>query len=171
MNYLVRTLLLGITAGFAVDAMADARLDAQLRPVKGSANASTIALSLVNVGDQVAFVSRASLPNANARGMLLHDSFVVEKKNAGSIEYIGIVVDEIPVGDSSVPISAGGELTVEVELDKSYRMSPGTSYRVTLRTPIAYTSGEDSGASDAHLGRRGVKWNEARPVPLSINVP
>ncbi|WP_312320375.1 hypothetical protein [Stenotrophomonas sp.] len=171
MNYLLRALLLGIAAGFAMDAMADARLDVQLVPVKGSENASTVALSLVNVGDQVAFVSRASLPGANARGMLLNDAFVVNEESAGSIEYIGIMLDEIPVDRGSVPISAGGELVVEVELDKSYRISPGTSYNVSLRTPIAYSSGEGPGASEAHFGRRGVRWSEVKPAPLRINVP
>ncbi|WP_282298005.1 hypothetical protein [Stenotrophomonas sp. PS02289] len=171
MNYLLRALLLGIAAGLAMDAMADARLDVQLGPVKGSANASTVALSLVNVGDQVALVSLASLPSVNARGMLLNDAFVVKKENAGSIEYIGIMLDEIPVDRGSVPISAGGALVVEVELDKSYRVSPGTSYNVALRTPIAYANADDSGVSDGLLERRGVKWNEVKPPPLRINVP
>lgn len=160
MNLPIRVTLLVVALGCSANAVAGARLQAEILPVSGGRGAS-IELKLVNVGDRAAVVWGPSLPQPNARGMLLDDFFVVTLPDGAEAEYFGILSDRLPVAPTLVSLPAGGTFSVEVALDKSYRLAPGAGYRVALRLPVGYRSDE---APDG-------AWTPVSPVPLLIVVP
>ena len=160
MNLPIRVTLLAVAFGCSANAIADARLQAEILPVSGGRGAS-IELKLVNVGDRAAVVCGSCLPQPNARGMLLDDFFVVTLPDGAEAEYFGIFSDRLPVAPTLVSLPAGGTFSVEVALDKSYRLAPGAGYRVALRLPVGYRSDE---APDG-------AWTHVPPVPLLIVMP
>lgn len=160
MNLPIRVTLLAVALGYNANAMADARLQAEILPVSDGRGTS-IELKLVNVGDRAALMWGPSLPQPNARGMLLDDFFVVTQPDGGEAEYVGILSDTLPVAPTLVPLPAGGTFRVQVALDRSYRLAPGAGYRVALRTPVGYRSNEATDGS----------WIPVSPVSLLIVVP
>lgn len=160
MNLPIRVTLLAVALGCSANAIADARLQAEILPVSGGPGAS-IELKLVNVGDRAAVVCGPCLPQPNARGMLLDDFFVVTLPDGAEAEYVGILTDRLPVAPTLASLPAGRWFSVEVALDKSYRLEPGAGYRVALRLPVGYRSDE---AADG-------AWISVSPVPLLIVMP
>lgn len=152
-------------------ANADARLQVEIVPGRGALSETSIALNLLNVGDQTALVDKSSIPTVNGRGMLLDDPFILKQEDGREAEFIGIMRDTLPEVSRSFSIPAGGTFSVDIELAKGYRLSPGLSYKVSLRAPVSYRSGEGRSGSAKSSQQRADKWISAYPAARTIVVP
>ena len=143
MNFPNKVIIIVIALFISGAANAGARLQVEIVPGRGGLTETSIALKLLNVGDQTAFVDKSSVPTVNGRGMLLDDPFILKQEDGREAEFIGIMRDTLPEVSRLLSIPAGGTFRVDIELAKGYRLSPGLSYKVSLRAPVSYRSGED----------------------------
>lgn len=171
MNLPIRVAIMAITLCSSSVAMADARLQVEIVPAKGAPGETSVTLKLVNVGDQGAVVAKSSLPTVNGRGMLLDDPFIVTQQDGREVEFFGIMRDTLPEAPSLFSIPAGASFSLDMDLAKSYRLSPGLSYKVGLRAPISYRSGEGRDGSAESLQQQANKWISAYPAARTIVVP
>lgn len=171
MNLPIKVAIIAISLCSSSVAMADASLQVEIVPAKGGLSETSIALRLVNVGDQGAVVDKSSLPIANGRGMLLDDPLIVKQQDGREVEFFGIMRDALPEAPSFLSIPAGSTFSVDIELAKSYRLSPGLSYKVGLRAPISYRSGEKTNGAAGSPQQQVGKWKSAYPPARTIVVP
>lgn len=171
MNMPVKAAIMVIALCSSGVAMADARLQVEIVPGTGRLGEASVALKLVNVGDQRAMVPKSSLPAVNGRGMLLDDPFIVKQQDGREVEFFGIMRDTLPEAPSFLSIPAGGSFSLDMDLAKSYRLSPGLSYTIGLRAPISYRSGEGRNEAAGSLQQQSSKWTRAYPAARTIVVP
>lgn len=152
-------------------AMADARLQVEIVPVKGEVGETSIALKLLNVGDQVAVVAESSLPMLNARKMLLDDPFIVKQQDGREVQFFGIMRDALSETQSTLSIPPGGIFSLDINLASGYSLSPGLSYTIGLRAPISYRTAEGRNAAAGPLKQQASKWESTYPAPRTIVVP
>lgn len=152
-------------------AMADARLQVELVPLKGEGGETSIALKLLNVGDQVAVVAESSLPMLNARKMLLDDPFIVKQQDGREVQFFGIMRDSLAETPKFFSIPSGGSFRLDVDIASGYRLSPGMSYTISLRAPISYHTGVGRNTAAGPLEQRSIKWQSAYPASRTIVVP
>lgn len=171
MNLPIKVAIMAIALCSSSVAMADARLQVEIVPAKGGLGETSVTLKLVNVGDQGAMVAKSSLPTVNGRGMLLDDPFIVKQQDGREVEFFGIMRDTLPEAPSLFSIPAGASFSLDMDLAKSYRLSPGLSYKVGLRAPISYRSGDGRNGSAESLQQQASKWISAYPAARTIVVP
>lgn len=170
-NLPIKVAIIAIALCSSNVARADARLQVEIVPDKSGGSETSIALKLVNVGDQGAVVDKFSLPRVNGRGMMLDDPFLVKQQDGREAEFFGIMGDSMPRTPETLSIPAGGTFSLDIELAKSYRLFPGMSYKISLRAPISYRSGEDGigSAKSSHL--KSSEWIGVYPSARTIVVP
>ncbi len=152
-------------------AMADARLQVEIVPLKGDLGETSIALKLSNVGDQVAVVAESSLPTLNARKMLLDDPFIVKQQDGREVQFFGIMRDTLSETPSSLSIPPGGSFSLDINLASGYSLSPGLGYTIGLRAPISYRTADGRNAEAGPIKRQSGKWQSAYPAPRTVVVP
>ena len=152
-------------------AMADARLQVEIVPLKGDLGETSIALKLSNVGDQVAVVAESSLPTLNARKMLLDDPFIVKQQDGREVQFFGIMRDTLSETPSSLSIPPGGSFSLDINLASGYSLSPGLGYTIGLRAPISYRTADGRNAEAGPIKRQSGKWQSAYPAPRAVVVP
>lgn len=171
MNLPIKVAIIAISLCSSSVVMADARLQVEIVPAKSGGGETSIALRLANVGDQGAVVDKFSLPKINGRGMMLDDPFIVKQQDGREAEFFGIMGDSMPRTPQTLSIPAGGTFSLDIELAKSYRLSPGVTYKIGLRAPISYRSGEGGIGSTKSLHPKSGEWIGVYPSARTIVVP
>ncbi len=154
--------------------IAAGRLHVQLRQPAQSAQLPEQAMRLQviaqNDGDQAVELLDQSFPRLNRQGLMMNNVLSLRDASGSEAPYYGIYVNlENAPKDDYVIIAPGQRLVITVDLQRNYRLTPGQTYTVSLRSPVLHLNRPRSAFADASRDSLRAAWQQATANTVHID--
>ncbi|WP_115510104.1 hypothetical protein [Xanthomonas arboricola] len=155
-------------------AIAAGRLQVQLKQPTPSAQlpeqVTRLQIVAQNDGDQAVELLDQSFPRLNRHGSMMNNVLSVRDASGNEAPYNGIYVNlEGAPEDTYVTIAPGQRLVITVDLQRNYRLTPGQTYTVSLRSPVLHLSRPRAAFADASRDALRAAWQKAMANTVHVD--
>ncbi|APP78668.1 hypothetical protein XGA_3788 [Xanthomonas hortorum ATCC 19865] len=155
-------------------AIAAGRLHVQLEQAAHSAQlpeqATRLQIVAQNDGDQAVELFDQSFPRLNRHGSMMNNVLSVRDASGNEAPYNGIYVNlEGAPEDTYVTIAPGQRLVITVDLQRNYRLKPGQTYTVSLRSPVLHLNRPRAAFADASRDALRAAWQQATANTVHVD--
>lgn len=169
-------LLISLVTAQSVQAIG--RLSVELRPISKEVQTQlgvsdgVVEFELKNTGDEAIEVDKDRIPVTMKDGKLMSAAFVVTGPDGVEVAYLGAFVEYIDDSLRTEIIQPGKKIVERVHLAKSYQITAGKVYTVSMRNPVRYLDRprEHMPKASASDLRSLLKSEEITPIKITIGV-
>ncbi len=172
----VSLLLTGLVVGQSAQAIG--KLSVELRTAnqdsqeKLGVNSGVVEVELKNTGDQAIEVDLDRIPVTMKNGKLVSGVFTVVGPDGQEAQYVGMFVEYGDENDLRTEVIPPGKTVVkQANILRSYRLTPGQMYTVSMRNPVRYLDRPRAltpSASSSDL-RSLLKTEEVAPIQITVD--
>ncbi|WP_126969354.1 hypothetical protein [Xanthomonas sp. BRIP62411] len=154
-------------------AIAAGRLHVQLEQPPHSPQlpeqATRLQIVAQNDGDQAVELLDQSFPRLNRHGSMMNNVLSVRDTSGSEAPYDGVYVNlEGAPEDTYVTIAPGQRRVVIVDLQRNYRLTPGQTYTVSLRSPVLHLARPRAAFADGSQDALRAAWQQATANSVDV---